>query len=157
MPDMVRFLALPLVFVAGLFALLFGSADQHAANRTYIAYFGSAGDECEARVHFDKATGQVLDCAGSDFTVKRPGFTKAQNAEIEALAKELGADSFMLDESDQVRIQQRIDDIAATLPESVRRDGALSLGPLWGADLAWTGVAAIVLSLLGMVMPSRRR
>ncbi|MGC7096267.1 hypothetical protein ACPZ19_16455 [Amycolatopsis lurida] len=62
----------------------------------------------------------------------------------------------MLVESDQARIQQRIDEIAATVPESARSHGALSLGPLWGAGLAWAGAAALVLSLLGMVVLFRR-
>ncbi|MFI5615018.1 hypothetical protein [Amycolatopsis sp. NPDC051903] len=108
-------------------------------------------------MHPDEATGQVLACTGSaESTVTFPGFTYAQNDEVEALARNLGADR--LSEADQDRIQQRIDDIVATVPSSARphHDEGVSLGPLWGAGLAWAGGAVLIVGLVGAVVLVRR-
>ncbi|MEQ0565117.1 hypothetical protein ABJI51_39085 [Amycolatopsis sp. NEAU-NG30] len=78
-----------------------------------------------------RVDGEVLRCThGAEVTVRFPGFTDAQNAGT-------------LTESDQARIQQRIDELAATVPESARPRHA-ELLPLSGAALAWTGVALLV-------------
>jgi hypothetical protein len=67
--------------------------------------------------------------------VSFPGFTAEQDNEVETLAKTLGADT--LSEADRARIQRRVDEIAATVPDEVRphHDEGVSLGPLWGAGL----------------------
>jgi hypothetical protein len=57
--------------------------------------------------------------------------------------------------ADEVQIQQRIDEFAATVPESARPQPE-GLGPLRGAGLAWTGGALIAVGLLGAFLASRR-
>jgi hypothetical protein len=138
---------------AGLVAVIFGGAG--GADTSYVADFGRPGEDCgPARVHFDRYNGKVLRCApGGGASVSFPGFTEAQNKQIEALAEELGAD--ILSEADEVQIQQRIDEIAVTVPESARPQPA-GLGPLRGAGLAWTGGALIAVGLAGVVLASRR-
>jgi hypothetical protein len=140
-------------FAAGLVAVFVGSAG--GADKSYVADFGRPGEDCgPGTVHFDRYNGQVLRCApNGGFAVSFPGFTEAQNEQIEALAKELGAD--ILSEADEVLIQQRIDEFAATVPESARPQPA-GIGPLRGAGLAWTGGALIVVGLLGMSLLFRR-
>jgi hypothetical protein len=78
-----------------------------------------------------RVDGEVLRCThGGEVTVRFPGFTDAQNAEVAALVKQLAPGT--LTESDQARIQQRID------------------------ALAWTGVALLVVAALGMFVLFRR-
>jgi hypothetical protein len=138
---------------AGLVAVIVGAAG--GTDTSYVADFRRPGEDCgPGKVHFDAYNGQVLRCApGGGATVDFPGFTEAQNAEVEALAKELGVD--ILSESDEVRIQQRIDEFAATVPETARPQPE-GLGPLRGARLAWAGGALIVVGLLGAVLVPRR-
>lgn len=64
------------------------------------------------------------------------------------LAKDLGADG--VSAAEQQRIQQLVDKFAATVPEAARPhyDEGVSLGPLWGAGLAWTGVGVVVVCVL---------
>jgi hypothetical protein len=141
------------VGIAGIAAVFVGTADQYAANSTYVADFASHGDGCGPyEVHFDEDGGGVLACVGSaESSVDFPGFTDAQNDEIESLALTLGEDG--LSDADQERIQQRIDDFAATVPDSDRPrfDASVSIGPLRGAGLAWTGGAALLFGVLGIV------
>lgn len=146
------------VGIAGLVAAFVGIADQNAANNTYVADFASPGDGCgSAEVHFNEDGGGVLACVGSgESSVDFPGFTDEQNDEVESLALTLGEDR--LSETDQERIQERIDDIAATVPQSdrPRYDPTVSIGPVWGAGLAWTGGGALLLGVLGTVALLRR-
>lgn len=113
---------------AGLVAVIVGGAG--GAGTSYVADFGRPGEDCgSGRVHFDQSNGEVLRCApGGGASVSFPGFTEGQNEQIEALAEELGAD--ILSEADEVQIQ-RIDEFAATVPESARPQ-PLGLGPLRG-------------------------
>jgi hypothetical protein len=138
--------------IAGFIAVFVGLADQNAADSAYVADFGSPGDDCgSAEVHFDEDGGGVLTCAGSsESSVDFPGFTDAQNEEIESLALTLGEGG--LSDTEQERIQQRIDDIAARVPDSdrPRYEPFMSLGPVWGAGLAWAGGGALLLGVLGI-------
>lgn len=157
MPGMVvRFFAVLVGVVligAGLVAVIVGGAG--GPDTSYVADFGRPGEDCgSGRVHFDAYDGKVLRCApGGGASVSFPGFTEAQNEEIEALAEELGVD--ILSEADEVQIQHRIDEIAATVPESARPQPE-GFGPLRGAGLAWAGGALIAVGLLGVVLVSRR-
>ncbi|WP_328617498.1 hypothetical protein OHS18_15285 [Amycolatopsis sp. NBC_00355] len=142
----------------GAAAVLAGVAEQHAADNAYVADFARPGAECgSGEVHFDESDGVVLAClprGGS--SVRFPGFSDAQNDDVEALAKNLGADS--LSTVDRARIQQRVDEIAATVPEPARPhyDEGMSLGPVWGAGLAWAGGAVALLGGLGLYLRRRR-
>lgn len=155
----VGLIVVSVIGAAGFVAVIAGLAEQNAADSSYSAEFGSPGDDCgSGGEHFNEANGQVLACAGGaspEATVSFPGFTAAQDKEIEALAQSLGTDG--LSEADQDLIQQRIDEFAATVPESDRphHDEGM-FGPLRGTGLAWTGGAALVLGGLGAVLLVRR-
>lgn len=143
----------------GAAAVVTGIAEQHAADTAYLADFSRPGAECGAgEAHFDETDGLVLAClprGGS--SVRYPGFSEVQNHAVEALAKDLGADS--LSTVDRARIQQRVDEFAATVPAAARPhyDEGVSLGPVWGAGLAWAGGAAALLGVLGLYFRLRRR
>jgi hypothetical protein len=145
--------------VIGAAAVLAGVSEQHAADTAYVADFARPGAECgSGEVHFDESDGVVLAClprGGS--SVRFPGFSDTQNDDVEALAKELGTDS--LSTVDRARIQQRVDEFAATVPAAVRPhyDEGMSLGPVWGAGLAWAGGAAAATGALGLFLRHRRR
>jgi len=143
-------------------SILIGIAEQHAADQTYVVGFSHPGAECgSGAVSFDVTNGEPLSCvpAGvlpmSDKT-NFPGFTDAQNDEVTVLAKQLGTDR--LSTADRQQIQRRVDQISATVPAARRPhyDEGVSLGPLWGAGLAWVGAAALATSALVIVLVLRR-
>lgn len=122
------------------------------------------GDDCGAsEVTFDVSDGAVLTCkpvgvapisGGADF----PGFTRTQNEKVTALAR-LGAGG--LSAADQQRIQQLVDQYAATVPASRRPDcdKGFSFLPLCGTRLALAGGGALAVAgglLLGGMLFSAR-
>lgn len=142
------------LFVFGGSNVLVGIAEQHAANHTYVVDFRHSGDDCgPGAVTLDVTDGEPLSCEPANLhpisvQVDFPGFPDARNEEIAGLAHRLGRDG--LSASEQRRIQRRVDQIAATVPDSRRPhyDEGVSMEPLWGAGLAWTGAGAILVSLL---------
>lgn len=93
-------------------------------------------------------TGEAMDCTaypqfsfGGSTTL--PGFTPAQNGEIGDLVKGLAVGG--LSEAEQRQIQDRVDEIAVTVPESER---PYHYTGLWGTGLAWLGGAILAVSLL---------
>ncbi|MEV6648409.1 hypothetical protein [Amycolatopsis sp. NPDC051371] len=149
-------LLLALAAFGGILTLA-GIGEQHAVDTTYVADFGRSGEECgSGPMHFDESDGEVLTCLPGGSSAGFPGFSDEQNGEIETLAKQLGADT--LSEADQARVQQRVDDFAATVPDSARPryDEGFTFVPLRGTWLAVAGGVLVVGSLLGFRFLLRR-
>lgn len=144
------------LFMFGVPALIAGIAEQHAANNTYVVTIATSGDDCGAnQVSFD-AGGNVLTCESPGMYSTDPvahfaGFTDAQDQRITDLAHKLGAAN-ELSGAGLAQLQQQVDKIAATVPDAKKPhyDEGVSLGPLWGAWLAVTGGAALVLGVLSI-------
>lgn len=155
-------LCAPVFAVFGLVAVLIGFAEQHAADKTYVVGFALPGDECgPGAVDFDISDGQVLKCMSNGMrplssTARFPGFTDAQNQEMTALASQYGESG--LSTPERREIQWRANQLAKTVPEERRPhyDEGVSLGPLWGASLAWVGIGVLFVSILAFIAFLRR-
>ena len=143
----------------GAVNVLFGVLQQREADGVYVVQFKRPGDECggSSQMHLDVTDGEPLGCRpgyagviGGWARNDLPGFTDAQNEEILALAEELGSDG--LSTAEQRQIQDRVDQITATVPAAERPDRKPGL---WGARLAWLGGAMVVVGILGMVVALR--
>jgi hypothetical protein len=150
------------LFGVPLFAVvsvIIGISQQVTYNHTYEVRFNVSGQECDPdTVTFSMTDGSVLDC-GLKGTVPMgpvdadfPGFSKAQDQAVMALAKQLGGDR--IQEDDMSRIQERVDQIADTRPPESRPSyhQGLRIGPLWGRSLAFAGGAVIVAILIALVV-----
>jgi hypothetical protein len=161
-----------LLGLVGVFAIVGGIVQQHDADNAYVVEFSHPGADCgPGTVAFDVTNGERLFCGGAGAipignSGRFPGFTDAQNQDVTALAEKLGSGGLSTDE--QRQIQQRADQIAATVPSEARRphdsydidllgDFSLSLGPFWGSRLTWLGVAALASSVLVPVFFIRAR
>lgn len=156
----VLLLVVGMIVVLGLGAfaavsILMGFAEQRAADKTYVLTFSSPGARCDSgQQAFDVTTGEALACTPHGIGGARinaahlPGFTDKQNEQVTQLAKDLGTDRLSV--ADRQRIQQLVDEFAVTVPAADRPhyDEGVSLGPLWGAGLAWTGVGVVVACVL---------
>ncbi|QUQ70365.1 hypothetical protein JJ691_81410 [Kutzneria sp. CA-103260] len=137
----------PVAFVA----VIAGFGEQRAADNTYVVGFAHTGDDCGPEaVSFDVVDGAPLGCepaaipAGGPSRANFPGFTDEQDRQVTDLAAQLGAEG--LCPAEQQQIQRMVDGFAATVPESRRPhyDEGVSVEPLWGAGLAWTGVGVLI-------------
>lgn len=163
-------LAVIALFGVPLFAVIsviIGISEQVKYDHTYEVKFNVSGQECDpGTVTFSMTDGSVLDC-GLKGTVPMgpvdadfPGFSKAQDQAVMALAKQLGEDR--IQEDDAGRIQERVDQIAGTLPAGSRPSyhEGMRIGPLWGRSLAYAGgglIAAILLALVVLRIVQLRR
>ncbi|WP_433869469.1 hypothetical protein [Saccharopolyspora sp. CA-218241] len=138
------------LFAVGITSVLVGYAEQRHADRAYVVGF-VPGSDCddghELYLHTDD--GAVLDCAvGGVFGsghVRLPGFTGAQNDEVEVLAEELGEDG--LSTTEQRRIQGLVDGHVAAVPPAERPYGAAAVS---GGGRIWLGLGMVVAALLGI-------
>lgn len=137
------------VLLFGVACLITGCAQRGDVDDSYRVGFAREGDSCNRylRVYLDTDTGEPLDCTSFEelafASVAFSGFTSEQNAEIASLAKRLGAGG--LTETEQRRIQDRVDAIAATVPAQSR---PYHYTGLWGTGLALTGAGIIVAGLV---------
>lgn len=153
---LLELLALLLVLFAAL-GILAGVLDQGVEDRSYDVAFAHPGDDCgSAEQTFDVANGEPLPCvpayaAGGSGRVSFPGFSRDQDQAVQTLAQSLGGDG--LSDADRRQIRQRVDRIAATVPESKhgRQRWTVEIGPLRGARLAMAGAAVIVAVLLSFL------
>lgn len=152
---LVAIVSVGLVAFGGVSALA-GYLDQREADRVYVVQFKRPGDECGAarQMHLDVASGEPLSCRpgyagviGGYAMDDLPGFTDAQNDEILALAKSLGGDG--LSTAEQGQIQDRVDQIAATVPAAERPDRKPGL---WGARQAKLGGALALAGVVGLAV-----
>ncbi|SQD99666.1 MULTISPECIES: hypothetical protein [unclassified Parafrankia] len=135
------FLSIPFIFVC-IAQVWNNVGDYRSSNRTYVVAIKSPNDECGPELALNYEDGTPLQCmplgTGPIYGVadiELPGFTDEQNATIAELAKNLGADGLL--PSEQIQIQKRIDEFAATVPSSERPyPGAARRAWVWG------GVAA---------------
>jgi hypothetical protein len=136
------------LFVGGLMFALVGFADQRVADHVYVVAYKHSGDDCgPGRVTFDLEDGAPLGCSPVPLTevnVNLPGFSKAQNGDLESLAAELGAGG--LSAAEQQQIQGLVDRYAAGVPAEERpypAEAYISLYGIWGARLGWLGVGML--------------
>lgn len=134
----------------GFGCLITGIGQRSDVDNAYRIEFGHEGDTCteSGPLYLSVDTGEAMACTAypqfpSGGTTTLPGFTPAQNGEIGDLVKQLAAGG--LSEAEQRRIQDRVDEIAATVPESER---PYHYTGLWGTGLALLGGAIVVVSLL---------
>jgi hypothetical protein len=137
------------LFAVGVPSVLVGIAEQRHADRAYVVGFvpGSrCGDDHE--LYLSVRDGEPLDCVSAGLSgsgrVRLPGFTDAQDEQVETLAEQLGTDG--LSAAEQREIQDRVDKLTATVPPSARpyRDQAV-----WGAGRAWLGAGMAIAGILG--------
>ncbi|MCT2588070.1 hypothetical protein [Actinophytocola gossypii] len=121
--------------------------------------FASPGDDCDAaRLELNIEDGTRLTCTTgvpvpSSAFRGLEGFSAAQNSEVLTLAADLGEDG--LSEAEQQRIEDRVDEIAATLPPL--EDERILPGPT-GINRILLGVAMLVgLGIWYLVIGSRQR
>jgi hypothetical protein len=143
-------LAMVAAFAGGWPLLIAGFGQQREADNLYTVDFRHDHDDCGAsKLTIDLDTGRALQCVplgvrpydgGSDL----PGFTDAQNEQVIALSEKLSRDGLLPPERKQ--IQALVDKFAATVPAAERGDRHSGL--LWGARMAWTGVALELIALL---------
>lgn len=142
------------LFVGGFTFGLVGFADQRVADHVYVVAYKHPGDDCgPERLELDVEDGVPLACSPvpvtSQVKVDLPGFTETQNADVENLAKELGAGG--LSTSDQRQIQALVDRYAAGVPAGQRpypADAFISWHGIWGARLGWIGVGMVAAAVL---------
>jgi hypothetical protein len=143
-------LAAPAAFVA----VIAGIGEQRAADHAYVVGFAHVHDNCGPdSVTFDLVDGAPLGCEpaaipmGGPSRASFPGFTDDQDRQVTELADQLGEDG--LSPAEQQQIQRMVDGFAAKVPDSRRPhfDEGVSVEPLWGAGLAWTGVAVLIACL----------
>jgi hypothetical protein len=150
--------------VFGFACLAGGLAEAYADSQTYVVAFGYPGQECDRdKVTFSTADGKVLACRSNGVTPMRPvaaefpGFSRGQDEAVMAYATQLGQDGVTLDERDQ--IQQRVNQIAATVPAANRPHDSseMRVGPLRAGALAWTGAGLLVVVTVICLVAARRR
>jgi hypothetical protein len=148
----------------GVISLGIGISQQVEYDHTYLVKSDYPGRDCKpGQVTFSVTDGSVLSCSlkgvvqmgpvDADF----PGFTKAQDQAVTALAKKLGEDRLYDEELAQV--QERIDQITGTLPPESRPNyhHGLRIGSLWGKSLAWAGGAVVfVIAVIGFFLRLRQ-
>ncbi|MFG1627021.1 hypothetical protein [Kribbella sp. NPDC049227] len=135
----------------GLMAALWGFADQYASHYDYKVGFKHPGDDCgNNELSVDVADGEPLGCGFGGSAGELPGFSDEQNAEVVALARELGAGGFTDAERDQV--QRRVDQIVASLPPE-----RLPQHPwLWGWRLGVLGLLSLMVPITVIRKATRR-
>lgn len=138
----------------GAVSALVGLLNQGEADEVYVVQFKRPGDECGGarQMHLDVTDGKPLACrpgyagvVGGRASSDLPGFADAQNEQVRALAEELGSGG--LSAAEQRQIQDRVDQISATVPTAERPDRKPGL---WGARLAWLGGGMVVAGILGL-------
>ncbi|MEV0729747.1 hypothetical protein [Polymorphospora sp. NPDC050346] len=151
---LVAIVSVGLVAFGGVSALA-GFLDQRAADRVYVVQFKRPGDECGGarQLHLDVTDGKPLSCrpgyagvVGGYARNDLPGFADAQNEQVLALAEGLGGDG--LSSAEQRQIQDRVDQILATVPAAERPDRKPGL---WGARQAWLGGGLAMAGVIGLV------
>jgi hypothetical protein len=141
------------LIIIGLVFVLDGIDEQRMSDHTYTITFGHPGDDCDnpEAVMVDADNGQPLFCAAQgngvgppiNQVVAVPGFSTAQNREITQMAESLGA--HRLSVAAQHQIQDRMNQIAATLPPAGRPDHGAAL---WGTRRSWTGAGVALVGIL---------
>lgn len=147
------FVSVSLVAFGGV-SVLVGLLNQREADGVYVVQFNRPGDECGGarQLHLNVTDGKPLACrpgyagVGGFARSDLPGFADAQNEEVRALAEKLGSDG--LSAAEQRQLQDRVDQISATVPTAERPDRKPGL---WGARLAWLGGGMAVAGILGLV------
>ncbi|MFC6879396.1 MULTISPECIES: hypothetical protein [Actinomadura] len=147
---------LGVVVFGGIFTLV-GYLEQRRAHPPYKIEFVHGRGGCdEGPVHLNVEDGKQLSCIPSRFAGgwgyegELPGFTAEQTDEVMALSESLGADG--LSDADQRQIQQRVDQIAATVPPAQRPHRPT----IWGARRAWLGIGMIAVAITPAWMLLRR-
>ncbi|WP_155058503.1 hypothetical protein [Streptomyces blattellae] len=150
---------------AGLVFVPIGVLEQRSAGDMYEVAFQQVGDECSGghELYLDIENGTPLDCVpsyviGGSPRVDLPGFTEAQNDEVARLGRQLGSEG--LTDAEQHRIQNRIDEIAAAIPDADRPlPDSATVWPadagVWGARRAWLGGGMIAVGILGIIYAMR--
>ncbi|SFB42799.1 hypothetical protein SAMN05216266_11122 [Amycolatopsis marina] len=148
-------LACVALFAVGAPSVLVGIAEQGHADDAYVVGFvpdADCGDDHELYLRVMDAT--VLDCAPAGVSgsgqISLPGFTAAQEEELETLAANLGMDGLSAEE--QQEIQRRVDEVAASVPQASRPYGDQAV---WGAGRAWLGAGMVVAAVLGLIATFR--
>ncbi|MFE6612874.1 hypothetical protein [Amycolatopsis sp. NPDC057786] len=134
----------------GVVFVLIGAAEQrHAENAYVVGFVPGAGCDDDHELYLSVKDGEHMDCvpAGgfASGRVHLPGFTDAQNDQVDTLAEELGGDG--LSAPDQREIQSLVDRLAPTVPPDRRlyHDQAL-----WGTGRIRLGAGMIVIGVLGV-------
>ncbi|MGW4488371.1 hypothetical protein ACWEOE_31550 [Amycolatopsis sp. NPDC004368] len=141
----------------GVACLITGGAQRSDVADAYRIGFGHEGAGCDeyVGVHLSVDTGEALSCTASSVSFGAPmgfaGFTPQQDGEIGDLVHQLAADG--LTEAEQKRIQTRVDEIAARVPEAKK---PYHYTGLWGTGLMWLG-GAIIAAALVLFFTLRRR
>lgn len=137
------------LFAYGATSVLVGIAEQRHLDGAYVVGFvpgSGCGDPHE--LYLSVEDGEVLDCVqagmGGSGRVSLPGFTRAQNEQVQALAEERGQDG--LSAADQREIQERVDRILATVPPS---ELPYHDQWTWGSNRAWLGAGMVAVAVLG--------
>jgi hypothetical protein len=147
-----------MVIAFGLASALVGFLDQSSADKAYEVEFRHPGDECSPahELHLSVSDGKPLPCVRAGFLpvgrrAQVEGFTEAQTDEVIKLATELGASG--LSAGEQRRIQHQVDRILISVPPAKRAhyEATISVGGLWGRDLGWTAIGAVVAAALGCI------
>ncbi|OLF15458.1 hypothetical protein [Actinophytocola xanthii] len=145
------------VLLLGFACLVTGIGQRGDVRNAYEVGFGQSGDRCEASVdvHLDVETGEAMSCTNLNTSFGAPfafsGFTAGQNEEVAALVERLGDGG--LSEGEQRRIQDRVDELAATVPAENR---PYHYSGLWGTGLALLGGGIIVAGLVLFLLLRRR-
>lgn len=143
------FVAYCALFLGGGLFVVVGVAEVMRDAERHDVQFARPGDECDGgRLKVDVEDGAPLVCTvGTPLEQPQfgrlPGFSDAQQQEVEFLIRNLGSDG--LSDDEQRRIQAVVDRIAATTPPA--RDGIVP-GP-YGAQRIVVGVLMLVVLAVG--------
>ncbi|MFI0357926.1 hypothetical protein [Actinomadura sp. 9N407] len=137
--------------VVGVPSVLVGIAEQRHIDRAYVVGFvpGSGCGDAHA-LHLSVRDGEPLDCVSAGLfgsgKVRLPGFTDAQNDQVDTLAEQLGSNG--LSAAEQRAIQNQVDKLTATVPPSERpyHDQVVR-----GTGRAWLGAGMVIAGILGCV------
>jgi len=139
------------LFSVGATSVLVGIAEEGTDDHVYDVVFVRDVEPCdENELYLSIEDGEALSCGvglSMATRVDLPGFTEAQNDEVGELADQLGIDG--LTGAEQHQIQDRVDELLATVPRARRGDYHPGI---WGARRAWLGLSMVLASVLGMAL-----